>query len=265
MSDLATTTAALRARGKKALVAFLTAGFPDDAAFEDLVMAAVDAGCDVIEVGIPFSDPIADGPVIQAASGAALARGVTLRSTLAHTARLSSRISVPLVGMSYINPILCMGVESFAGAARESGVTGVILPDVSFEESEAFRPVLRARGLSYIDLIAPTSSDARICSIAGASEGFVYVVSRTGVTGARDTLPADASELAGRVRAAARTPVYMGFGVSTPAHAAEVARSADGVIIGSRLVQLAGEGAPAGAGRRVGEFLAAARRAVDAA
>lgn len=265
MNQLASTTTALRARGKKALVAFLTAGYPDHAAFEELVSVAADTGCDVIEIGIPFSDPIADGSVIQAASSAALARGVTLQGTLEQVARLSSRVSVPLVGMSYINPILCMGVNTFADAARDSGLAGMILPDVSFEESDAFRPSLLARALAYIDLVAPTSSDSRLRAIAGASTGFVYVVSVTGVTGTRNALPVGITELADRVRAATDTPVYVGFGVSTPEHAATVARHADGVIIGSRLMQLAGDGDPAQAGRRVGEFLAATRRAIDAA
>jgi tryptophan synthase alpha chain len=263
-TTLATTTAALRASGKKALVAYLMAGYPDERTFKDLVNASVDAGCDIIEVGIPFSDPIADGPVIQAVSNAALSRGTTLRSALEQCARLSARVP-PLVAMTYVNPVLRMGVDSFASAACESGISGVILPDVSFEESDAFRPAFRSRGLAYIDLVAPTSSDARVRSIAGASSGFVYVVSVTGVTGARSALPIGVTELADRVRAATETPVYVGFGVSTPENAAHVARQADGVIMGSRLMQLAGDGNPAEAGRRVGEFLAAVRRAVDAA
>jgi len=263
MNDLVTTTTALRASGGKALVAYLMAGYPDERTFEDLVKASVDAGCDIIEVGIPFSDPIADGPVIQAAATAALSRGVTLRSTLEQVARLSAR--VPLVGMSYINPILRMGVDAFADAARDSGISGLILPDVSFEESDAFRPALAARGLAYIDLVAPTSDDARLRAIAGASRGFVYLVSVTGVTGVRNALPAGVSELAGRVRTATETPVYVGFGVSTPELAAELAPCADGIIIGSRLMQLAADGHPGQAGRRVGEFLAGARRAIDAA
>ncbi len=269
MSELAQTTglahatAALRARGNKALVAFLTAGYPDDDAFADLVTACVDAGCDLVEVGVPFSDPIADGPVIQAASSAALARGVTLRSALAHVARLAPR--VPVVCMSYVNPVLRMGLDSFADEARASGVQGVIFPDVSFEESGAFRTPLLARGLAYVDLVAPTSDDARVRSIAGASSGFVYLVSVTGVTGARVALPSSVTELAYRVRAATETPVYVGFGVSTPEQAAAVARHADGVIIGSRLVSLAGDGDAAHAAQRVGSFLAAVRRAIDAA
>jgi tryptophan synthase alpha chain len=262
-TTLATTTAALRASGRKALVAFLTAGYPDDRTFEEIVIASADAGCDVIEIGIPFSDPIADGPIIQAASNAAIAQGVTLRSALGQCARLATRVP-PLVGMSYINPVLRMGVEAFADAARESGLAGLILPDVSFEESEAFRPALRKRGLAYIDLIAPTSDEARVRAIAAASDGFVYLVSVTGVTGARTALPVGVSELTGRVRAATETPVYVGFGVSTPEIAADVAQHADGVIIGSRLMQLAGDGPVTEAGRRVGDFLASVRRAIDA-
>ncbi len=263
MKNLAATTAELRENGAKALVAYLMAGYPNERTFEDLVRASFDSGCDIVEVGIPFSDPIADGPVIQAASNAALAHGVTLRSVLAQIARLSAR--GPLVGMSYINPILRMGVDAFADAARDSGISGLILPDVSFEESDAFRPALAARGLAYIDLVAPTSNDARLRAIAGASSGFVYLVSVTGVTGVRSALPAGVSELAGRVRAATETPGYVGVGVSTPELAAELAPHADGVIIGSRLLQLAADGLPAQAGRRVGDFLAAARRAIDAA
>jgi tryptophan synthase alpha chain len=141
----------------------------------------------------------------------------------------------------------------------------LILPDVSFEESDAFRPALRKRGLAYIDLIAPTSDEARVRAIAGASDGFVYLVSVTGVTGARNALPVGVTELAGRVRAATETPVYVGFGVSTPEIAADVAQHADGVIIGSRLMQLAGDGPLTEAGRRVGDFLASVRRAIDGA
>ena len=263
-TSLATTTTALRASGRKALVAFLTAGYPDQGTFEDIVLAADNAGCDVIEIGIPFSDPIADGPVIQAASAVAIANGTTLRSALESCRRLSPRLSARVLGMSYINPVLRMGLDAFADSARENGLAGLILPDVSFEESEAFRPALRKRGLAYIDLIAPTSDEARVRAIAGASDGFVYLVSVTGVTGARHAPPVGVTELAGRVRAATETPVYVGFGVSTPEIAAEVAQHADGVIIGSRLMQLAGDGSATEAARRVGDFLAGVRKAIDA-
>ena len=262
MSDLAGVTEALRSRGRKALVAFLTAGYPDDDVFDEMVLAAADAGCDVIEVGVPFSDPVADGPVIQAASAAALARGVTLRATLQRIARLSSQVGVPLVCMSYVNPILRMGIDAFAETAQASGVAGCILPDVSFEESAPFRAAARSRGLAYIDMVAPTSGQARMRTIAAAATGFVYLVSVTGVTGARSAPPTGVTELADRVRAVTATPVYVGFGISTAEQAANAARHADGVIIGSRLLTLAEDRARAAA--RVGAFLAEARHAIDA-
>lgn len=265
MSALAVATANLRETRRKALVAFLTAGYPDDRTFEDMVHAAADAGCDAIEVGVPFSDPIADGPIIQAASSAARARGVTLRSALRDMARLSSRVGVPFVCMSYVNPVLRMGIDAFADEANAAGISGLVLPDVSFEESGPFRAALSARGLAYIDLVAPTSDASRVRAIAAASTGFLYLVSVTGVTGVRSALPTGVTELASRVRAATETPVYVGFGISTPVQAADAARAADGVIIGSRLMSLAGEGAPGRAGSRVGAFLADARKAIDAA
>lgn len=263
MNTLAEITRSLRARGRKALVAYFTAGFPDDDAFDALVRAAVDAGADVIEVGIPFSDPIADGPVIQASSNAALARGMTLTRALEAIARLSPQVRVPMVVMSYVNPLLRLGVDAFAREAARAGVAGVVLPDVSFEESSAFRPTLRAAGLAYVDLVAPTSDDARAREIARASEGFVYAVSMTGVTGSRMAGKADVEAVVARVRAATDTPVYVGFGVATPEAAAEVALAADGVIIGSRLMQLAAEGPARAAAGRVGDFLATVRGKLD--
>lgn len=262
MNSLAETTRSLRARKRKALVAYFTAGYPDDAAFDAMVRAAADAGADVVEIGIPFSDPIADGPVIQKASLAALAGGMTLARALEAASRLAHEASTPLVVMSYVNPILRFGVDAFARDAARAGVAGVILPDVSFEESSAFRPAMRAAGLAYVDLVAPTSGEARTREIAEASDGFVYVVSITGVTGARTAGVADVGPLVERVRAATDTPVYVGFGVSTPDAAAEVARVADGVIIGSRLMQIAGDGPSNSAAGRVGDFLASVRHAL---
>jgi tryptophan synthase alpha chain len=257
MNALTDTTCALRERGRKALVAFFTAGYPDEDTCAAMVRAAVDAGADIVEIGVPFSDPIADGPVIQASSAAALARGMTLPRALALSAELS--VAAPRVVMCYVNPLLAMGVESFARAALGAGVAGVILPDVSFEESRAFRAPLRREGLVYVDLVAPTSGDARIRAITGAAEGFVYLVAVTGVTGTRAAADPDLAALAGRVRQAAPVPVYAGFGISGP----EAARHSDGIIIGSRLVQIAADGPAAGAARRVGDFLATVRGALD--
>lgn len=263
MTRLAETTHSLRTRGRKALVAFFTAGYPDDAAFDDLVRAAADAGADVVEIGIPFSDPIADGPVIQAASSVALARGTTLLGALKAASRLAPEVEIPLVVMSYVNPILRLGVDEFAREAAHAGIAGVIVPDVSFEESVAFRPAIREAGLAYVALVAPTSGEMRTREIAQASEGFVYAVSITGVTGARAADVADVVPLVERVRAATDTPVYVGFGVSTPDAAAAMAAVADGVIIGSRLTQLAGDGPSQAAAGRVGDFLASVRHALD--
>jgi tryptophan synthase alpha chain len=265
MTRLAGHTEGLRANGRKALVAYLTAGYPTRALFPELVRAAADVGADVIEIGVPFSDPIADGPVIQNASVVALSNGTTLQGALDDAARLSREVKAPLVVMSYINPILRLGVEKFAREAQRAGIAGVVIPDVSFEESAAFRAPIRDAGLAYIDLVAPTSDDARVRAIAPASDGFVYVVSLTGVTGTRDAVAADLPALVARVRAHARAPVYVGFGVSTAAQAAEVAGLADGVIIGSRLMRLAGDGPAEGAAARVGEFLSGVRRELDRA
>ncbi len=261
MNALSAATHALRAQRRKALVAYFTAGYPDDATFDALVRAAIEAGADVIEVGIPFSDPSADGPVIQASSGAALASGMTLTRALEFIDRL--RGTAPIVVMSYINPILRLGVDAFAREAARAGVSGVVLPDVSFEESPMFRPALDRAGLAYVDLVAPTSGEARAREIARASTGFVYVVSITGVTGARAAVRTDAERTVARVRTATDTPVYVGFGVSTPEAAAEIAGTCDGVIIGSRLMQLAGEGSAAEAPARVSAFLARVRQHLD--
>jgi len=263
VNSLTTRLAGIRANRRKALVAFLTAGFPTPAVFGDLVRAAADSGCDLVEIGIPFSDPIADGPVVQAASTVALAQGMTLARALEATAFLSRQVGVPIVFMSYLNPMLSFGAARFARWSARAGVSGVIIPDVPFEESDELRASMRQSGLAYIDLVAPTSSDERIQAIARSAEGFVYLVSLTGVTGAREATAAGLPELIGRVRAAMRPPVYVGFGVSSAEQARDIARDADGVIIGSRLLQLAADGEAAGAAHRVGAFLAGVRRALD--
>ena len=230
-----------------------------------LVRAASEAGCDAVEIGIPFSDPIADGPLIQESSKAALDAGMTLDRSLQLADRISKEITTPLVFMGYYNPILNMGAERFADAAVANGVTGVIVPDLSFEESSAVRTKFDAAGLTYIDLLAPTSSDDRVAAIADAASGFVYLVSVTGVTGVKS---ATAGELAGFVdRVAIHTdlPLYVGFGISGPERAAETARICDGVIIGSALIreiQAAASGEEAV--ERVATFLSNVRAAIDA-
>jgi tryptophan synthase alpha chain len=261
MTVLAEITRSLRARNRKALVPFFTAGYPDEAVFDALVRASVDSGADVVEIGVPFSDPIADGPAIQASSSAALARGMSTRRALDAVARLAHVVRVPLVVMSYVNPILRFGLDAFAAEAARAGVTGVILPDVSLEESPAFRAALRQAGIAYVDMVAPTSSDDRVREISRGSDGFVYVVSVTGVTGAREVVGAEVDGFAARVRVHTDTPIYAGFGISSPEQAAQVARPTDGVIIGSRLVPLVES--TRDASRRVAEFLGSVRRALD--
>lgn len=255
-------TTRLKESGRKALVPFFTAGYPDERTFADLVRGAVAAGADVIEIGVPFSDPIADGPVIQASSTAALAAGMSLARALGLARELSSEITTPMVIMSYANPILTYGLDRFVSDASGAGVSGLILPDVSFEESGPFRDAARA-GLSYIDLLAPTSSDERVDAIARRATGFVYLVSMTGVTGAEASFSDELTRFVARVREHTATPLYVGFGVSTPEQAAAVVESADGVIIGSRLIRLVDENGPGEAAARVSSFLADVRRSLD--
>jgi tryptophan synthase alpha chain len=254
-------TTAIRNDGRKALVPFLTAGYPDESTFLDCARAAATAGADVIEIGVPFSDPIADGPVIQAASTTALAGGMTLARALALAASLSKEIATPLVIMSYVNPILSYGPDRFAMDANGAGVSGVILPDVSFEESAPLRSAFHT--MDFIHLLAPTSSAERVEAIAKDATGFLYLVSLTGVTGARESLAEGLDDFVDRVRAKASVPLYVGFGVSTEEHARTVTASADGVIIGSRLIRLIDEGDRGGAPDRVGAFLDRVRRAID--
>ncbi len=259
--QLGEATEALRQRGRKALVAFFTAGYPDEETFLSSLREAGRAGCDLIEVGVPFSDPIADGPVIQAASTAALRKGMTLSGALELCSLVHREISPPLVVMSYINPLLAMGVGEFARRAASSGVIGVILPDVSHEESGPLRATLRGNGLTTVDLLAPTSSTDRVRTIASSAEGFLYLVSVTGVTGSRHAVHAELAAFVDRVRAEAKIPLYVGFGISSAEEAADIARVADGVIIGSRLLRLLGSD-PNGP-KRVGAFLAEVRAALD--
>lgn len=264
---LSEVTAGVKARGEKGLVAFLTAGYPDEATFGDLVRAASAAGCTAIEIGIPFSDPIADGPVIQHASKWALDRGMTLARSLELARELAGEINCPLLVMTYVNPIMNLGLDRFARDAAAAGIAGVIAPDVSVEESTELRGACADAGLDYVDLLAPTSSNERVARIAAEATGFVYLVSMTGVTGASERLSTNVGPFVERVRAHTRTPLYVGFGISTPAQAADVAAVADGVIIGSQLIRLVAdaEGPESGeAVDRVGAFLGDVKRALAA-
>jgi len=222
--------------GELGLVAYITAGDPSLEATEKIVLAAADAGADVIELGVPFSDPVADGPTIQRAIERALRAGTTLAGVLGLVARLRARTQVPLVLFSYFNPILQMGLDTFAEAAEAAGADGVLVTDLTPEEAEDYRAAMRAHGLDTIFLAAPTSTDARLEKIAAVSSGFLYLISRTGVTGAREALPEDLPELARRVRRFTKLPLAVGFGISAPAHVSVLGGIADAAVVGSALV-----------------------------
>ena len=223
--------------GGKTFIAFITCGDPDLETTAAAVRAAVENGADLIELGIPFSDPTAEGPVIQAASLRALRGGVTTDRIFAFVRQLRREVSVPLVFMTYANVVFSYGADRFMAACREAGVSGLILPDLPYEEKEEFAPACRRHGVALISLIAPTSAD-RIARIAAGAEGFVYLVSSLGVTGARSAITTDLAPLVQTIRENTRLPVAVGFGISTPEQARQMAGCADGVIVGSAIVRL---------------------------
>jgi tryptophan synthase alpha chain len=228
--------AELRAAGELGLVAYITAGDPSLAATEKFVLALAQAGADVIELGVPFSDPLADGPTIQRASERALKSGATLAGILEVVRRIRRSSDVALVLFSYYNPILQMGLQKFARAANEAGADGVLATDLTPEESADYRAAMSAHHLDTIFLGAPTSTDERLARIAEASSGFLYLISRTGVTGAKDSLPDDLPGLLRRVRAVTQLPVAVGFGISLPGHVSVLGGLADAAVVGSALV-----------------------------
>jgi tryptophan synthase alpha chain len=227
---------ALADAGEMGLVAYITAGDPSLQASEKIVLAAAEAGADLIELGVPFSDPVADGPTIQRASERALRAGATLAGVIDLVRRVRAASEVPLVLFSYFNPILQMGVEKFADRASAAGADGVLATDLTPEEAGEYRKVLQARGLDTIFLAAPTSTDARLEMIAGCSSGFLYLISRTGVTGERDSVPEDLPALARRVRRATKLPLAVGFGISLPEHVSVLGGIADAAVVGSALM-----------------------------
>jgi len=226
----------LRAAGELGIVAYITAGDPTLEATLQFVLALAEAGADVIELGVPFSDPLADGPTIQRASERALRAGTTLAGVLELVRRIRKSSQVPLVPFSYYNPILQMGLEKFAKAAAEAGADGVLATDLTPEESEEYRRILHAQGLDTIFLGAPTSSDERLKIISAASSGFLYLISRTGVTGAKDSLSEELPGLLRRVRQFTDLPVAVGFGISLPGHVSVLGGLADAAVVGSALV-----------------------------
>jgi len=237
MSRIGDRFASLREGGSKALIAFVTAGDPSLDRTVDIACDLAAAGADVIELGVPFSDPLADGPVIQRASDRALKRGVSLDHVLHAARRIRSQSDVPLLLFSYANPLLQYGFDALAHDAANGGVDGVLVTDLPPEEAGEWIPCARARGLDTVFLAAPTSGDDRLRRIVDASRGFVYAVSRTGVTGERAALSEDGAALVHRLRALTGTPIALGFGVSTPQQARAAAEVADGVVVGSAIVR----------------------------
>jgi tryptophan synthase alpha chain len=229
----------IRFASKPGLVAYLTAGDPDLATTREIALAAIDAGADVIELGVPFSDPLADGPVIQRASQRAVAGGTRLVDVLGLAAKL--RVARPQAGLvifSYFNPVLRFGVEKFCEAAEKAGVDGVLITDMIVEEADECLVHLRKHHLAPIFLAAPTSPDERLRRIADVSQGFVYAISRTGITGAQKTLTGDAEQLVRRLRRYTKLPIAVGFGVSTLEHVAALGEFADAAVVGSALVAI---------------------------
>jgi tryptophan synthase alpha chain len=229
--------AALADSGDMGLVAYITAGDPNLAATVEIALAAAEAGADVIELGIPFSDPLADGPTIQRASERSLRAGTTLAGVLDTVAKIRAKSEVPLVLFGYYNPILQMGAEKFAAAAAQAGADGVLVTDLIPEEAADHIRVMHAHGLDTVFLAAPTTTPERFVRIAEASTGFLYLVSRTGVTGAREDLPEDLPALVRCARTATKLPLAVGFGISLPGHVSVLGGLADAAVVGSALVQ----------------------------
>jgi len=248
--------------GEMGLVAYITAGDPSLEASEQIVLAAAEAGADVIELGVPFSDPVADGPTIQRASERALRSHTTLAGVIDLVRRLRKHTDVPLVLFSYFNPILQMGLEKFGDAAAAAGADGVLVTDVTPEEGGEYRAVMHARGLDTIFLAAPTSTDERLARIAEFSSGFLYLISRTGVTGAREALPEDLPALVRRVRQVTKLPLAVGFGISQPSHVSVLGGIADAAVVGSALVaEIEKSASPGAAASAVAERIRILKRA----
>ena len=255
-SRIAATFSRLRAGNTPGLVTYVTAGDPDLPRTERILRALDRAGADVLEIGVPFSDPLADGPVIQRATERALASGTTLSRVLDLLERLRPELRAPFVIFSYANPILRLGAERFADRARAVGVDGVLVLDLPIEEADSFRNMLAERRIDTILLLSPTTTDERLRKAASLGSGFLYAISRLGVTGARDRLADGAQEMVQRIRRVSGLPVALGFGISKPEHVREVGRWADAAVVGSALVSvIADAGTSDDVDRRVEEYV----------
>jgi tryptophan synthase alpha chain len=247
MSRLQAAFAGIRDGKGPGLVTYVTAGDPDLSRSADVIRALARGGANVIEVGVPFSDPIADGPAIQRASERALAAGCDLDSSLELIRRLRGDIAAPIVLFTYVNPVLRTGTATFVGRAADAGVDGVLLLDLPIEESASVQQALQGRGLDQIFLVSPTTTDGRLTEAARLGTGFLYAISRLGVTGARASVATTAAPLVERIRAVSTLPVALGFGVSRPEHVAEVTSFADAAVVGSAIVQVIADASARGA------------------
>jgi tryptophan synthase alpha chain len=260
---IAAAFARCRAAGEAALVTYVMAGDPDVATSKAMALACAEGGADLLELGVPFSDPIADGPTIQHAAERALAHGTTTDDVLAVAAAVRARSAIPIALMGYLNPILAHGVERFAAEAARAGVDALIVPDLLPEESDVLAPALAAQGVKLVFLLAPTSDEARVAAAARAATGFLYFVSVTGVTGARRPVAQEIGPKAAAIRAVSPVPVVIGFGVSSPDSARALAPLADGVVVGSAIVsRIAEGGSRAARADRVRRFVRSLKRAV---
>jgi len=242
LEHISQTFSTLRAQGRAALMPYFTLGYPTPQESLAVIEALSQSGADLIELGVPFSDPLADGPTIQHSTQVALEQGMSVPRCLELVKQIRARgVPQPLLMMGYINPVLAYGVERYAADARAAGVDGLIVPDLPMEEAAELEAACQAHGLALVYLVSPASTPQRIADLAARTSGFLYLVSLTGVTGAREALPVDLASFTGRVRAVARTPLAVGFGISTPAQAQAVSALADGVIIGSALIHAAGQ------------------------
>ena len=227
----------LRFQHRPSLVAYLTCGDPDLATSREIAFSAIDAGADVIELGVPFSDPVADGPVVQRASERALRHGTSMQQVLGLGREIRKRSPAGLIVFTYLNPVLRMGIAKFSAALEDAGIDGALITDLPVEEADIYLAEMRKRNLATVFLAAPTSTDARLKQIAHASSGFVYAVSRTGVTGARQQMPEDAPKLVSRLRRYTDLPIAVGFGISTPAQVEAVGKFAEAAVVGSAIVE----------------------------
>jgi tryptophan synthase alpha chain len=254
----------IRFANKPGLVAYITVGDPDLATTHNVAIAAIDAGADVLELGVPFSDPLADGPVIQRASERAVKNGTRLHDVLALAAGL--RIARPNAGLiifTYFNPVLRFGLENFCAAAEQAGVDGVLVTDMIVEEAGEYLEALHRHHLAPIFLVAPTSPDERLERIAAVSEGFIYAISRTGITGAQKTLTNEAEQLVRRLRRFTKLPIAVGFGISSPEHFAAVGEFADAAVVGSALVATIEQAGPKHAASSIARFIQGLRGAIE--